>query len=52
MYERITVRNSWGADWGDKGSIKIQKGVRMCGIEDFVFRVSAVQADIWYPVYG
>jgi cathepsin H len=26
------VKNSWGADWGDKGFFKIEKGVNMCGI--------------------
>jgi len=26
------VKNSWGADWGDKGFFKIQRGVNMCGV--------------------
>jgi len=26
------VKNSWGADWGDKGYFKIERGVNMCGI--------------------
>ena len=25
-------KNSWGPGWGDKGYIKIQRGVNMCGI--------------------
>lgn len=26
------VKNSWGADWGDKGYFNIERGVNMCGI--------------------
>merc|ERR1712137_938853 len=26
------VINSWGADWGDEGYFKIERGVNMCGI--------------------
>lgn len=26
------VKNSWGADWGDQGFFKIQRGVNMCGV--------------------
>ncbi len=34
------VRNSWGPDWGNKGYFWVQKGVKMCGIENYVYRVS------------
>ena len=26
------VKNSWGDRWGDKGFIKMKRGVQMCGI--------------------
>lgn len=26
------IRNSWGADWGNNGFFKLQRGVGMCGI--------------------
>ncbi|CAF1036426.1 unnamed protein product [Rotaria sp. Silwood1] len=26
------VKNSWGADWGDNGYLKIKRNANMCGI--------------------
>lgn len=30
------VRNSWSADWGDKGYIKMARGKNLCGIKESV----------------
>ncbi len=27
-----TVKNSWGAGWGDRGFIRLQRGINQCGI--------------------
>lgn len=28
------IKNSWSAQWGDKGFFKIQRGVNMCGVQN------------------
>ena len=34
------VRNSWGAGWGDKGYILMQRGTNHCRIESDTYYVS------------
>jgi len=29
------VKNSWGADWGEDGYIRIERGVGKCGVNQF-----------------
>ena len=36
------IKNSWGADWGEDGYIRIERGVNKCGITQYVS----------YPVFG
>jgi len=38
------IKNSWGTWWGDKGYIKIQRGVGMCGIGSHISVVECTQA--------
>jgi C1A family cysteine protease len=33
------VRNSWGSDWGEKGYIRMEKGVNTCNIRYYVTAV-------------
>jgi len=35
------VRNSWGEDWGEKGYVRIVRGVNACGVEDYPMGVVA-----------
>jgi len=34
------IKNSWGENWGDKGFIKLQRGVNMCNIGSFYATIS------------
>ena len=36
------VRNSWGANWGNKAYFLIQRGVNMCNIESWTAYVKVV----------
>jgi hypothetical protein len=40
------VQNSWGAEWGDHGYFKMDRGTNDCGIES---NVSCVVPDYFYP---
>ena len=40
-----TIKNSWGADWGENGFIRIERGVDACGISQQVsYPVASVYA--------
>ena len=39
------VKNSWGSRWGDKGFIKMKRGVNMCGIGNTMVVVDCEKVD-------
>lgn len=49
------VRNSWGADWGDKGYFKILRGENHCEIEENVFtgipNIPAIRLYLEHPLF-
>jgi len=34
--EYWTIKNSWGADWGDSGFVYIEKGTGCCGVDQYI----------------
>lgn len=36
------VRNSWGADWGEGGYLRMQMDHNTCGISDYPYAVNTV----------
>jgi len=39
------IKNSWGENWGEKGYIRMKRGVRMCGIGDVQVGVLCAKDD-------
>ena len=39
------IKNSWGSRWGDKGFIKMKRGVNMCGIGNTMVVVDCEKVD-------
>ena len=37
------VKNSWGTSWGEKGYIRVKRGVKMCGIGSILVTVSCAK---------
>jgi len=35
-YQVWTIRNSWGADWGESGYLYVERGYDLCGVADEV----------------
>ena len=42
------VQNSWGADWGEGGHVKIRRGINTCGIESNADAATAPRAEVTF----
>ena len=45
------VKNSWGANWGASGFIKIRRGTNECGIEGVSFEVFLLEIPGWTTLF-
>ena len=39
------IKNSWGSSWGEKGFIRVKRGVKMCGIGGTIITLSCAKVE-------